>query len=175
MRYFLWGSLALMLMACQPTSENHTADNHSTEHAAADSASTASQTQVVTVDGFQVSFDITTMAAHHELMASMNMEMGDDHKAKMAADGPSHYVMVTVLDDQKKPVANAPLKLKVIDPAGKPVGDAAGIDAETMSGKGMFHYGHGFDLSAPGRYQVMAMFAVEGTTHQTGIYWEATP
>ena len=175
MRYFLWGSLALMLMACQPTAETQKTEAQQSESHADHTSSSASQTQVVNVDGFQVSFDITTMAEHHDLMASMNMEMGDDHKAQMAADSPSHYVMVTVLDAQKKPVANAPFKLKVIDPAGKPVGDAAGVDAETMSGQGMFHYGHGFDLSAPGRYQVMVMFAVDGAPHQTGIYWEATP
>lgn len=178
MRYFIYGALALTLAACQPTSEasksSESKDTSSHQHTTAASAATA-QTQVTQVDGFQVSFDITTMAEHHQMMDSMGMSMGAEHQEKMAAGELSHYVMVTVLDAEKKPLADVPLKLKVIDPEGNPLGEASGVVAETMSGQGMFHYGHGFALAKPGRYQVMVMFAVEGKPHHTGIFWEATP
>ncbi len=113
-----------------------------------------------------MSFDVTTMAKHHALMKSMAMEM-PEHGTNMS----SHYVRVTLLDKQKKPVADVPLKLKVIASDGKALIDAAGVTAETMRGEGMFHYGHGFDLSTPGRYQILVMFTQGGASHQAGVYW----
>lgn len=183
---FCLGSLALMLVACQPKTETEThthtqnetmAETHSAQTTHGDHGSHAAaanvQTQIEQVDGYQVSFDITTMAAHHDMMDAMKMTMDADHMAAMqAGTAPSHYVMVTLLDAERRPVKDAPLKLKVIGPDGEALLDAAGVDAETMAAEDMFHYGHGFDLSAPGRYQVLVMFAADGKPHQTGVFWE---
>ena len=154
----LWASVVLSLAACQPESK----PPQKTETVAS-----AHDALIQQIDGFQVSFDITTMADHHHMMESMKMEM-PAHGENM----PSHYVMVTVLNSQKKPVADLSLKIKVISPGGTPLVDASGVSAETMIGQGMTHYGHGFDFKETGRYQVLVMFAEGNTVHQTGVYWE---
>jgi hypothetical protein len=166
----LFCSVSLLTTACAPE-EQKTASSPSDAASSPLSNQTQPQTQtplIQQVDGFQVSFEVNTMAEHHQLMQSMKMEMADH-----GADMPSHYVMVTLLDEQKKPVADAPLKIKIIAPDGKALMNEAGVTAETMRGEGMFHYGHGFDLSAPGRYQMLLMFTQGGTSHQTGVYWNS--
>lgn len=159
--FFFLCSASLSMSACAPEEQKRTSKSES-------SAPLSQTPSLLTqqVDGFQVSFEVSTMAEHHQRMQSMKMEMAD-HGAAM----PSHYVMLTLLDEQKKPVADAPLKIKVIAPDGQALIDAAGVSAETMQGEGMFHYGHGFDLSTPGRYQILVMFTQGGASHQTGVYW----
>ncbi len=122
------------------------------------------QTIVKQIDGLQVSFDISTMQAHHSMMDAMGMKMKH-------SDQSSHYVLVTVMDAQKKIIKDLPIKIKVIDPTNKSLGDPAGENLETMSGKGMYHYGHGFNFTRPGKYQILVVFEHGGQVLSTGTEW----
>ena len=123
-----------------------------------------SQTIVKQIAGLQVSFDISTMKVHHSMMDAMGMDMKHDQQS-------SHYVLVTIMNAQKEVLKDVPVKVKVIDPAGKSLGSPAGESMEIMAGKGMYHYGHGFDLRAKGSYQILVMFEHAGQVLSTGTEW----
>lgn len=181
---FLSLTLSLMIMtglsACKPkTAEDHSehnaaTENHSEHNAATDDNSKMdheqadhgqSSTIVKKAGTTQVTFDITPMAAHHKMMESMNMPMNHSNNT-------SHYVMVTLMDENKQLLKDIPIKIKAIGPDGKNLGDEAGLPMETMSGDGMFHYGHGFDFKTPGKYQILVMFKQGDQVLSTGIEWE---
>lgn len=172
--------LSLSLVACKSETEPHSDTHVETQQAPPSEApthsqiteteaekqaeGTESQTVVKQVGDIQVSFDISSMQAHHSMMDAMGMEMKH-------GDQSSHYVLVTVMDAQKKLVKDLPIKIKVIDPSGNSLGDSAGENLEVMEGKGMYHYGRGFNLKAPGTYQILVLFEHAGQVLSTGTEW----
>lgn len=127
--------------------------------------SAATHTIVKQAGDVQVSFDISTMEAHHKMMQDMNMPMNHGNNT-------SHYVMVTLMDQDKNLLKEMPIKIKALGPDGKSLGDESGIEMETMSGNGMYHYGHGFDFASPGKYQILVMFKHGDQILSTGTEWE---
>lgn len=159
---FCFTFVLLTFVACKNEGETQRSDHG----AHAEHAHSPEGTTIVKQAGpLQVSFDITSMQAHLELMKSMNMNTQHESQS-------SHYVMVTVLDANKKPVKDLPMKIKVMDPKGQSLKDPAGVPMDVMAGQGMVHYGQGFDLKTPGKHQVLVMFKYQDQVLSSGTEWE---
>lgn len=146
-----------------PTDNRHQHHDHKQSHEHAEHNAPA--TIVKQAGDVQVSFDISTMSAHHKMMQDMKMNMNHDSKS-------SHYVMVTLMDQDKNLLKDIPIKVKAVGPDGKSLGDESGMGMEVMSGNGMYHYGHGFDFASPGKYQILVMFKHGDKVLSTGTEWE---
>lgn len=162
----LCSGLLLLGSACQPEEAAPPKDSGS-DHAGHSPQSAAGQTQTLIQQAgpLQVTFDISTLQTHREMMQQMQMP------ASQASDA-SHYVLVTLSDPTaKKPVQAEELRLKFVGPDGQPIGDAAGLPPESFSGQGMFHYGHALNAPASGNYEVLVMFRWQGEVHSAGVKW----
>ena len=158
LRRSLFLCLFITLLACN-SEEQHRADNmHQGTH------DSRGETIIKQAGPLQLSFDITSMKQHIDMMNSMKMDV------QHAADA-SHYVMLTLLDEQKKPVKNAPVKIKLIGPDKTTLTDEAGSDMDTMSQGKMFHYGYGFTPQSKGTYEVIVMLEHNGEVYTSGAYW----
>lgn len=161
--FLLSALISVELSACKPQESQSTQSNQASQGA---QPSSAAHTIVKQEGPIQVAFDISTMAAHQAMMKSMQMQM--EHNAKH-----SHYITVTLMNHATQTLLkDVPIKIKVLDPQGKSLGDAAGEAMETMSGGGMYHYGHGYDFQAKGPYQIFVMFKVDGQVHTVQAQWE---
>lgn len=158
-------SLLLLAGACQP--EDTSVKDQVTDHAHHSSQSATGQTQTLIQQAgpLQVTFDISTLQAHREMMQQMQMPASTAREA-------SHYVLVTLSDPEaKKPVQADDLRLKFVGPDGQAIGEAAGMSPESFSGQGMFHYGHALNAPASGDHEILVMFRWQGEVYSSGVQW----
>ncbi|MBF2054194.1 MAG: hypothetical protein IGS03_12150 [Candidatus Sericytochromatia bacterium] len=156
-------SLLLLGSACQPEAadtQNHAHTDHSNQPAAG-----GTQTLIQQAGPLQVTFDISTLQAHREMMQQMQMPASTASEA-------SHYVLVTLSDPEaRKPVQAEDLRLKFVGPDGQAIGAAEGMAPESFSRQGMFHYGHALNALASGDYEILVMFRWQGNVYSSGVKW----
>ena len=118
-----------------------------------------SSTRTFLLEGFKASFSIMDMAAHKKMLKEMKMKVEIDPQA-------THNIAVTLTDTRTNAaVADAVVKMKVIDPQGK---TQVKLLDFTMA---MNQYAGDFLLSERGRYQVLILFKSGEKKQAAGFYY----
>lgn len=109
--------------------------------------------------GFKASFTISPMAEYKKMLQEMKMKVEVDPQA-------THDIAVTLTDTRSNlPVANAVVKMKVIDPKGK---EQTKLLDFTQA---MNQYSGDFTLSEKGKYQILILFKASGKKYPAGFYY----
>jgi hypothetical protein len=109
--------------------------------------------------GVKAAFSIMAMPEHKKMLQDMKMKVDVDPQA-------THNIAVTLSDTRTNlPIADAVVKMKVIDPKGQ--GQVRLLDFIA----GMNQYAGDFTLSGKGRYQVLILFKTGGKKQAGGFYY----
>jgi hypothetical protein len=107
----------------------------------------------------KAAFSIMAMAEHKKMLQDMKMKVEVDPQA-------THNIAVTLSDTRTNlPIADAVVKMKVIDPKGKDQVKLLDFIA------GMSQYAGDFTLPGKGRYQVLILFKAGGKKEAAGFYY----
>ena len=120
----------------------------------------AMATQDVLVDGVVVGFAVMENAEHLKMLREMKMKENIE-------PGTTHNIMVT-LKDQKtlKPIPNAAVTMRVVDPSGKDRIQKLNYDASMNS------YDNYFNMPEQGRYQILIIARYDDQKKTAGIYYD---
>ena len=118
-----------------------------------------SSSRTFLVDGVKASFSIMNMAEHKKMLKDMKMNLEIDPQA-------THNIAVTLTDTRTNlPLSDAVVKMKVIDPKGKP--QIKLLDFTPA----MNQYAGDFALPAKGRYQILILFKAGSKKQAAGFYY----
>ncbi len=117
-------------------------------------------TREVLVEGLKVTFQIMANAEHRKMLQDMNMQ--DDIEA-----GSTHNVSVVLTDQTtQKPISDAAVSLKVVDPQGQD--QIKGLKFEGS----MNSYDAYFNMPHAGRYEILVLVKTGKLKRTAGIYYE---
>ena len=117
-------------------------------------------TREVLVEGLKVTFQIMANSEHRKMLKDMKMQ--DDIEP-----GTTHNVTVILSDrTTQKPVTEATVSMRVVDPAGKD--QIKGLKYESS----MQSFDAYFNLTAKGRYELLVLIKAGGLKKTAGIYYE---
>ncbi len=109
--------------------------------------------------GIKAAFSIMPMAEHKKMLKDMKMKVEVDPSA-------THDIAVTLTDTRTNlPIADAVVKMKVIDPKGK---EQIKLLDFTPA---MNQYAGDFTLAAKGKYQILILFKSGGQKRAAGFYY----
>ncbi len=135
------------------------AAQHSHGHASSSSAMKM-DTREVLVEGVKVTFQIMANADHRKMLKDMKMK--DDIEA-----GSTHNVTVVLTDQEtQKPITEASVSMKVVDPTGKD-------QIKNLKYEGsMKSYDAYFNLPQKGKYEILVLIKSGDQKKTAGVYYE---
>ncbi|RPJ77057.1 MAG: hypothetical protein EHM15_00955 [Desulfobacteraceae bacterium] len=117
-------------------------------------------TREVLVDGLKVAFQIMANAEHRKMLKDMKMK--DDIEA-----GTTHNVTVTLTDPAtQKPVTDAAVSMKVVDPTGKDQIKPLKYEGSMKS------YDAYFNLPDKGKYELLVLIRQGDRRSTAGVYYD---
>lgn len=129
-------------------------------HGGAKSGSMKMGSKEVVVEGVTVTFMVMANKEHEKMLADMKMN-------EKVEPGTTHNLMVVLKDNRsQKEIADAQVRMKVIDPSGKDQIKTLKVEREMKS------YDAYFDLPQKGKHQILVSFTVGGKTRNAGVYWD---
>ena len=118
------------------------------------------ETKDVLVEGVKVSFMVMANDEHLKMLKEMKMK-------EDIQPGTTHNITVSLTDEKtQKPITDAQVTMKVVDPKGKDQIKPLKYDGDMKS------YDAYFDLKEKGKYQVLILFKVGEQKRTAGIYYE---
>jgi hypothetical protein len=117
-------------------------------------------TREVLVEGVKVSFQIMANAEHRKMLKDMKMK--DDVEA-----GTTHNVTVVLTDQAtQRPVTDAAVSMKVVDPTGKDQIKSLKYEGSMKSYDGYFN------LPEKGKYELLVLIKTGDQKKTAGVYYE---
>jgi hypothetical protein len=117
-------------------------------------------TREVLVEGVRVSFQIMANAEHRKMLKDMKMK--DDVEA-----GTTHNVTVVLTDQAtQRPVTDAAVSMKVVDPTGKDQIKSLKYEGSMKSYDGYFN------LPEKGKYELLVLIKTGDQKKTAGVYYE---
>ena len=117
-------------------------------------------TREVLVEGVKVTFQIMANAEHLKMLKDMKMK--DEIEA-----GTTHNVTVILTDQTtQKPITDASVSMKVIDPKGKDQNKSLNYESSIQS------FDAYFNMPENGRYQILILFKTGEQKRTAGIHYD---
>lgn len=157
MKRYRWFSLGVVVLYLLPAAVSLAQQPHG--HGSG-SAGMKMETREVLVEGLKVTFQIMTNSEHLKMLKDMKM------KEDIEADT-THNVTV-LLTDQKtqKPVTDAQVSMKVVDPKGADQIKSLKYESDMQS------YDAYFNMPAKGRYELLVLVRAGDDKKTAGIYYD---
>lgn len=124
------------------------------------SGGTKMDTSEVLVEGIKITFQIMANADHLKMLREMKMK-------EDVEPGTSHNVTVVLTDPSTlKPITDATVSMKVVDPKGKDQIKSLKYEGSMKS------FDAYFNLSQKGRYEILVLVRTGDLKRSAGIYYE---
>jgi hypothetical protein len=151
--------LAYLILAAALAAPAPAAAQHTHGHGAG-GGGMPMETRDVLAEGVKVTFQVMANAEHRKMLAAMKSKEEPEK-------GTSHNIAVVLQDTAGgKPIVDAQVKMKVIDPGG-----AEQVKPLRFS-KAMQSYDNYFNLAAKGTYQLIVAFKTGERLRNAGVYFE---